>query len=62
MVSLSREEQDKMIAAFIEKYGATRLPPDARITGGVNESSKDQKKGKKKPGRKKKAKEEEKND
>ena len=31
MVNLSREEQDKMIAAFIEKNGATRLPPDARL-------------------------------
>ena len=31
MVSLSREEQDKMIAAFIEKNGVTRLPPDARL-------------------------------
>ena len=31
MVNLSREEQDKMIAEFIEKNGATRLPPDARL-------------------------------
>jgi len=31
MVDLSREEQDKMIAEFIEKNGATRLPPDARL-------------------------------
>jgi hypothetical protein len=31
MVNLPREEQDKMIAAFIEKYGATRLTRDARL-------------------------------
>jgi len=31
MVSLSREEQDKMIAAFIEKNGVTRLARDARL-------------------------------
>ena len=37
MVNLSREEQDKMIAEFIEKNGATRLKPDARITGGTND-------------------------
>ena len=32
MVSLSREEQDKMIVEFIEKNGATRLPRDARLS------------------------------
>ena len=37
MVNLSREEQDRMIAEFIEKNGATRLKPDARIKGGTNE-------------------------
>jgi hypothetical protein len=31
MVEMSREKQDKMIAAFIKKNGATRLPPDARL-------------------------------
>lgn len=31
MVDLSREEQDKMIAAFIKKHGATRLARDARL-------------------------------
>ena len=31
MVDLSREDQDKMIAEFIEKNGATRLTRDARL-------------------------------
>ena len=39
MVNLSREEQDKMIAEYIEKNGATRLKPDARIKGGTNEDN-----------------------
>ena len=31
MVNLSREEQMKMIAEFIERHGATRLARDARL-------------------------------
>ena len=31
MVEMSREEQDKMIATFIEKNGVTRLARDARL-------------------------------
>ena len=52
---MTREEELKLMAEFIEKNGATKLPPDARIeiNSGLSVWRKSKKTSKKKKSKKK---------